>query len=165
MRKKLGSIMVTTLFCFSILSILCLSCLDIIRSNNDIISVYEESLNLQYKVKGGLNLAHSKILEEVDKAIKIAIKDEYPEDKYKDYFLGSNKINFIKSIESLDCENIILDVINNKIYIEDNYIKLDITCSKSNKEIKKSVRCSFKISMNIEDINKNKVYKYNYKEI
>lgn len=157
--------MITTLFCFSILSVICLSCLDIIRSNNDIVSVYEDSLSLQYEVKGGINLAYSKILEEVNKAIEIAIEDEYPKDKYKDYFLGSNKINFIKSIETLDSENINLDVINNKIYIEGYYIRLDISCSKSNKEIKKSAKCSFKINMNIEDTNKNQVYKYNYKEI
>jgi hypothetical protein len=157
--------MITTLLCLSILSLICLGCLDIVRTNNDIMSVYQDALKLQYEVRGGINLGYSKLLEEVKKSIEISMNDEQPEEKYKDYFLGSNKINFIQSIESITCDGITLDVVNNKVYIEDNYIRIDITCNKKYKEIKKSARCSFKISTNLADITKNMVYKYDYKEI
>lgn len=158
--------MVSTLVCFFILSSICLGCIELIRTNIDIINIYEDALKLEYEVEGGINLGYSKILEEVEKSIKIAMADEYPNEIYKDYFMGSNKINFIKSIEDIVDDGIRLDVVNNKIYIEDNCIKLDIVCNKNYKTLEKGARCSFKINLdfvnnNIEDI----VDKYGYKEI
>ncbi|MDU6249448.1 MAG: hypothetical protein E6612_11120, partial [Paeniclostridium sordellii] len=87
-------------------------------------------------------------------------------EKYKEYFLGSNKIEFIKAIEDINIDEISLDIVNNKVYIEDNYIRLDIVSKKTEGELEKGARCSFKINLDFNQENiKNIVEKYDYKEI
>src|SRR3712207_8280501 len=46
------------------------SCLEIINSNLEIVNTYEIALKLRHDVKSGINLGYSKILEEVNKAIR-----------------------------------------------------------------------------------------------
>lgn len=158
--------MITTLVCFFILSSICLGCIELIRTNIDIITIYEEAFKLKHEVEGGINLGYSKILDEVDKSIKIAMIDENPEEKYKDYFIGSNKIKFIQAIENIMDGEISVDVVNNNVYIENGWIKLDVICSKNYKSLEKEARCSFKINLDFNNNNiKDIVYKYDYKEI
>ncbi|WP_250673069.1 hypothetical protein LZ906_012305 [Paraclostridium ghonii] len=170
MKRKNGSVMVITLLCCFILSCICLACIELIKTNNDIVCTHENATKLEYDVKGGINLGYSKILEEVNNVLVnnvLGSKDleENIEDKFKDYFLGNNKINVIKSIEDLEVDDLKIFVVNNDIYLDDNYIKLDLECRKENKKIKKIARCSFKININLNEENKKRVYKYNYKEI
>ena len=159
MKKRNGSVVVTSLLCFSILSCIFIGCLEIINSNLEIVNTYEIALKLRHDVKSGINLGYSKILEEVNKAIIIAKEYENQNEKYKEYFLGSNKIEFIKAIEDIN-------IVNNKVYIEDNYIRLDIVSKKTEGELEKGARCSFKINLDFNQENiKNIVEKYDYKEI
>ncbi|CEN76596.1 Uncharacterised protein [[Clostridium] sordellii] len=166
MKKRNGSVVVTSLLCFSILSCIFIGCLEIINSNLEIVNTYEIALKLRHDVKSGINLGYSKILEEVNKAIIIAKEYENQNEKYKEYFIGSNKIEFIKSIEDINIDEISLDIVNNKVYIEDNYIRLDIVSKKTEGELEKGARCSFKINLDFNQENiKNIVEKYDYKEI
>ncbi|CEK31497.1 hypothetical protein JGS6364_20121 [[Clostridium] sordellii] len=166
MKKRNGSVVVTSLLCFSILSCIFIGCLEIINSNLEIVNTYEIALKLRHDVKSGINLGYSKILEEVNKAIIIAKEYENQNEKYKEYFIGSNKIEFIKSIEDINIDEISLDIVNNKVYIEDNYIRLDIVSKKLEGELEKGARCSFKINLDFNQENiKNIVEKYDYKEI
>ncbi|CEP81725.1 hypothetical protein QJR30_14240 [Paraclostridium sordellii] len=166
MKKRNGSVVVTSLLCFSILSCIFIGCLEIINSNLEIVNTYEIALKLRHDVKSGINLGYSKILEEVNKAIIIAKECENQNEKYKEYFIESNKIEFIKSIEDINIDEISLDIVNNKVYIEDNYIRLDIVSKKIEGELKKGARCSFKINLDFNQENiKNIVEKYDYKEI
>lgn len=155
---------ITLLSCF-ILSCICLACIELIKTNNDIVCTHENATKLEYDVKGGINLGYSKILEEVNNVLGSNDLEKNIENKFKDYFLGNNKINVIKSIEDLEVEDLKICVVNNDIYLDDNYIKLDLECRKENKKIKKIARCSFKINISLNEENKKRVYKYNYKEI
>lgn len=166
MKKRNGSVVVTSLLCFSILSCIFIGCLEIINSNLEIVNTYEIALKLRHDVRSGINLGYSKILEEVNKAIIIAKEYENQNEKYKEYFLGSNKIEFIKAIEDINIDEISLDIVNNKVYIEDNYIRLDIVSKQTEGELEKGARCSFKINLDFNQENiKNIVEKYDYKEI
>ncbi|CEP47572.1 Uncharacterised protein [[Clostridium] sordellii] len=166
MKKRNGSVVVTSLLCFSILSCIFIGCLEIINSNLEIVNTYEIALKLRHDVKSGINLGYSKILEEVNKAIIIAKEYQNQNEKYKEYFLGSNKIEFIKAIEDINIDEISLDIVNNKVYIEANYIRLDIVSKKTEGELEKGARCSFKINLDFNQENiKNIVEKYDYKEI
>ena len=157
--------MVITLLCCCILSCICLGCIEVIKTNSDIIYTHENATKLEYDVKGGINLGYSKILESVKDAEDYISLDGEAEDKLKDYFLGNNKINIIRNIESIKVDGLKIRVVNNDIYLDDNFIKLDLECKKENKKIKKTARCSFKINIKLSEENEKKVYKYNYKEI
>lgn len=168
MKKQQGSILVTTLICFSIISTLCLGCISLIYTNNEISSVNYKSTVANHIVSGGFEIVYSKILEETNKAIDICNISEDKKQTFIDYFLGNNKYDFIIDIENIKFEGIDVNIVNDKIYIEDDYIKLDITCKKTMNDIKKSARCSFKIDTNIdynENESNNLVTKYNYREI
>lgn len=162
MKTKNGSVMVITLLCCCILSCICLGCIEVIKTNSDIIYTHENATKLECDVKGGINLGYSKILESVKDAEEL---DGDEESKLKDYFLGNNKINIIRNIESIKVDGLKIRVVNNDIYLDDNFIKLDLECKKENKKIKKTARCSFKINVKLSEENEKKVYKYNYKEI
>lgn len=157
--------MVITLLCCFILSCICLACIELIKTNNDILCTHENATKLDYDVKGGINLGYSKILEEVNNVLGSNNLEENMESKFKDYFLGDNKINIIKYIEDIDIDDLKICVVNHDIYLDGDYIKLDLECRKENKKIKKMARCSFKININFNEENNKRVYRYNYKEI
>lgn len=168
MKKKSGSIMITTLICFSVISIVCVGCIGIVNSNNEIINVNYNSTVMGYKIKGGLELVHSKVLEEVNSAIQQSLISDDFKSFFKNYFLGDNKNHFINNIENINTDNIKINIINDKIYIEDNNIKFDTTCEIKDNDIKKTSKCSFKINLDFDfnEVNLNEIVKkYNYKEI
>ncbi|MGL5715569.1 MAG: hypothetical protein ACRCXT_20445 [Paraclostridium sp.] len=168
MKKRNGSVMATTLIYFSILSIICLTCLGLVTSNNEINYINCKSTTLKYILRGGSELVYSKILEEVNKAIELSNKEVDKIKHFKNYFLIDNRYEFILGIEEINEDNIKINVINDKVYIEDNHIRFDVTYEKRENDIKKTSRCSFKINTDIdfENINtESLVMKYNYKEI
>ncbi|MGL4796882.1 MAG: hypothetical protein ACRC1Y_02535, partial [Paraclostridium sp.] len=68
----------------------------------------------------------------------------------------------------INIDNIKINIINDKIYIEDNNIKFDTTCEIKDNNIKKTSRCSFKINLDFDfnEVNFNEIVKkYNYKEL
>lgn len=160
--------MITTLMCFSILSIICSGCIGIVNSHNEIIDTNYKSTIMSYKVEGGLEIVHSKVLEEVKKAIEKSLIDNDPKNCFKNYFLTNNKTEFITNIENINTDNIEVNIINDKIYLENENIRFDVTCNSKINNMKKTGRCSFKININFDfnDINlKEVVTKYNYQEI
>lgn len=157
--------MIVTLFCCLILSCICLGCIELVKINNDIISTNEKSIKFEYEVKGGINLGCSKIIEEVNRIIESDIKEDNLANNLKEDFLGTNKINIIKSIEAVGNDKLKVRVVNNDIYLEDDYIKLEIESKKEDNNFKKFARCSVKINTKSIEKNEKRVYKYNYKEI
>ncbi|MEN2258194.1 hypothetical protein AAIB48_10605 [Paraclostridium benzoelyticum] len=126
MKKRNGSVIIVTLLCCFILSCICLGCIELVKTNNDIVSTKEKSMKIEYEVKGGINLGCSKVAEEVNNLIGNNIEENNLECKFKDHFLGNNKINIIRSIESMGNDKLKIRVVNNDIYLDDDYIKLDI---------------------------------------
>lgn len=161
--------MITTLISFSIVSIICIGCIGIINSNNEIIDINYKSTIVKYKLKGGLELVYSKVLEEVNNTIEKSKISENPQSYFKNYFLIDNKNNFIYKIENINLDDIEVYVVNDKVYMENNHIRFDITCSNKTNNIKKSYKSSFKIKTDF-DFNNNTdlneiVIKYNAQEI
>lgn len=160
--------MITTLICFSVLSVVCLVCLGVVSSNNEISNINYKSTKVSYKVRGGSELVYSKVLKEANKAIYESTLEVDNKKYFTNYFLGNNKYNFISNIENINTDNIEINVINDKLYLENECIVFDITCKSEDDNIKKSSRCSFKIDTNFDfnniDLN-SIVTKYNYQEI
>ncbi|KKY01845.1 MULTISPECIES: hypothetical protein [Paraclostridium] len=165
MKKRNGSVIIVTLLCCFILSCICLGCIELVKTNNDIVSTKEKSMKIEYEVKGGINLGCSKVAEEVNNLIGNNIEENNLECKFKDHFLGNNKINIIRSIESMGNDKLKIRVVNNDIYLDDDYIKLDIESKKEDSNFKKIARCSVKINIKSIEENEKRVFKYNYKEI
>lgn len=164
MKKRNGSVMIVTLLCCFILSCICLGCIELVKTNNDIVSTKEKSVKMEYEVKGGINLGCSKIVEEVNNLIENNIEENDLEFNFKNHFLGNNKINIIKSIESMGDNQLKIRVVNNDIYLDDGYIKLDIESKEEDSNFKKTAICSVKINIKSTEENEKRVFKYNYKE-
>ncbi len=163
MKKRNGSVLATTLLCVGVLSCICLGCMSLIRTNSDIISTYEVATTLQHDTRAGVNLVYSKTLEHVNKAMEISKQQGV---SYNDYFVNSYKEAFIREIENIDENNIEVNVINDKIYIDENFICFKVVCIKSEGDLKKQSTSLFKIKADLDSLDCEKmVYKYDYKEI
>lgn len=163
MKKRNGSVLVTTLLCVGILSCICLGCMSLIRTNSDIISTYEVATILQHDTRAGVNLVYSKTLEHVNKAIEISKQQGV---SYNEYFVNTHKEAFIKEIENIDENNIEVNIINDKIYRDENFICFKVECVKNKSDLKKQSTSLFKIKADLDVVDCEKiVYKYDYKEI
>lgn len=160
--------MIVTLMCFSILSVICLGCISIVNSNNEIIDTNYKSTVMSYKVRGGLEIVHSKVIEEVNKAIEKSFISEDPRNYFKNYFLVDNKSYFIMDIENINIDDIEINIVNDKLYFQNESIMFDVTCKSKIDNLKKTSMCSFNININFDFNNVNIseiVTKYNYQEI
>jgi len=93
--------------------------------------------------EGGIDIAYGQVIYEVENAIKV--DNQSPEEFYN-YFLGNNKQNFIKSIESINIDNIKLDVVQNNIYKEDTNVVFKISSSYIKNKIEKHICVNFNVS-------------------
>lgn len=137
--------------------------MSLIRTNSDIISTYEVATILQHDTRAGVNLVYSKTLEHVNKAMEISKQQGI---SYNDYFVNSHKEDFIREIENIDENNIKVNLVNDKIYIDKNFICFKVICTKSKRDLKKQSTSLFKIKADLDSLGYEKiVYKYDYKEI
>lgn len=155
MKKRNGSVVIVTLFTCIILSAICLGCIEMVKTNSSMFFAKEKSLKLKYDAKSGLNLALSKVLEDVKnkEEDKLNIQD----------ILETDKARFINDIESISDKDLKVKIINNDIYLENQFIRFDISSQKEDGDFKKRVMCSVKINLNKNEI--KRVHVYNYKEI
>lgn len=160
-----GSILITTILIFSIISTICIMCIGLSFSNEKIFNLEYKNIILNEESLSGIDIVHSNILKEVN----YAIKSSSNKDEFNSYFKNLNFINNIKDISMTDLENVTIST-SNKIIIDDNILKFDIVSTAKDKNYLKKNQASVKIiNPFIEDntdIDNNKlVTVYNYKEI
>ena len=160
-----GSILITTILIFSIISTICIMCIGLSFSNEKIFNLEYKNIILNEESLSGIDIVHSNILKEVN----YAIKSSSNKDEFNSYFTNLNFINNIKDISMTDLENVTIST-SNKIIIDDNILKFDIVSTAKDKNYLKKNQASVKIiNPFIEDntdIDNNKlVTVYNYKEI
>ena len=165
MKKRNGSVIIVTLFCCFILSCISLGCIELVKTNNNIVFTKEKEIKTEYEVKGGINLGFSKIIEKVNNIVESSIDDKDLEYKFKNQFLTENKMHIIREIESIGDDELRVRVINNDIYLDEDHIKLGIESRKEDQYFKKSARCCIKINIKPLKEDVKRVCKYNYKEI
>lgn len=143
-----------TIMCFGMCSLIITTAIALSTTNYSIQNLDYLSTKYFYIAEGGIDIVHGQIIYEVENAIK-----SYNEEKgdfivfYRDYFLGNNKQNFIKTIENINVDNIKVDIVQNYIYLEDNKIKFDVSSYYKGNRIEKNIRVKFNISLpaTIED--------------
>lgn len=160
-----GSILITTILIFSIISTICIMCIGLNFSNENIFNLEYKNITLREESLSGIEIVHSNILKEVDNAIKNSIN----EDEFNSYFTNLSFVSNIKNISMSDLENVTISV-SNKIIIDDNILKFNIiSISKDRNYIKKNQASVKIINPFIEsnnEIDKSKlVTVYDYKEI
>ena len=160
-----GSILITTILIFSIISTICIMCIGLSFSNESIFNLEYKNIILTEESLSGIDIVHSNILKEVNYAIESSTN----KDEFNSYFKNLNFINNIKDISMTDLENVTIST-SNKIIIDDNILKFDIVSTAKDKNYLKKNQASVKIiNPFIEDntdIDNNKlVTVYNYKEI
>ena len=160
-----GSILITTILIFSIISTICIMCIGLSFSNESIFNLEYKNIMLTEESLSGIDIVHSNILKEVNYAIESSTN----KDEFNSYFKNLNFINNIKDISMTDLENVTIST-SNKIIIDDNILKFDIVSSAKDKNYLKKNQASVKIINpfieNNTDIDNNKlVTVYNYKEI
>ena len=160
-----GSILITTILIFSIISTICIMCIGLSFSNESIFNLEYKNIILTEESLSGIDIVHSNILKEVNYAIESSTN----KDEFNSYFKNLNFINNIKDISMTDLENVTIST-SNKIIIDDNILKFDIVSTAKDKNYLKKNQASVKIINpfieNNTDIDNNKlVTVYNYKEI
>lgn len=160
-----GSILITTILIFSIISTICIMCIGLSFSNEKIFNLEYKNIILTEESLSGIDIVNSNILKEVN----YAIKSSSNKDEFNSYFTNLNFINNIKDISMTNLENVTISI-SNKIIIDDNILKFDIVSTAKDKNYLKKNQASVKIiNPFIEDntdIDNNKlVTVYNYKEI
>lgn len=160
-----GSILITTILIFSIISTICMMCIGLNFSNENIFNLEYKNIILREESLSGIEIVHSNILKEVDNAIKSSIN----EDEFNSYFMDLSFISNIKNISMSDLKNVTISV-SNKVIIDNNILKFNIISTAKDRNYIKKNQASVKIINPFIDsnneIDKSKlVTVYDYKEI
>ena len=158
-----GSILITTILIFSIISTVCMMCIGLNFSNENIFNLEYKNITLKEESLSGIEIVHSNILREVDNAIKNSIN----EDEFNNHLMDLNFIRNIKDISMSNLENVAISV-SNRIIIDNNVLKFDIISTSKDRNYIKKNKASVKIinPFNNNELDKSKlVTVYDYKEI
>ena len=158
-----GSILITTILIFSIISTVCMMCIGLNFSNENIFNLEYKNITLKEESLSGIEIVHSNILREVDNAIKNSIN----EDEFNNHLMDLNFISNIKDISMSNLENVAISV-SNRIIIDNNVLKFDIISTSKDRNYIKKNKASVKIinPFNNNELDKSKlVTVYDYKEI
>ena len=95
-RSK-GSILITSLMVFTIVTMTCITCSGLILSNNRIFKLDYENEVLKQGNLGIIEIVHSNILNE----LKNALSNTNNEDEFYNYFTVNNSRNFINKVKDI----------------------------------------------------------------
>lgn len=160
-----GSILITTILIFSIISTICMMCIGLNFSNENIFNLEYKNITLKEESLSGIEIVHSNILKEVDNAIKSTINEE----EFNSYFMDLKFTSSIKNISMSNLENVTISV-SNKIVIDNNILKFNIISTAKDRNYIKKNQASVKIInpfiYSDNEVDKDRlVIVYDYKEI
>ncbi|HBF0727400.1 TPA: hypothetical protein KNO10_000509 [Clostridioides difficile] len=160
-----GSILIITLIIFSIISTMCIMCIGLIYTHNNMFELGYKDIQLKEISLSGIEISVSNVLSCVEEAIDVSNN----EDEFREYFLGNNMIECIKKIKDTSyssLEELSLKVENNTIYDRGDFFEFDIESNVREKEFLKAIKVRVKIKnpwigIDIEDYmdksNNNKI--------
>ncbi len=160
-----GSILIITLIIFSIISTVCIMCIGLIYTHNNMFELGYKDIQLKEISLSGIEISVSNVLSCVEEAIAVSSN----EDEFREYFLGNNMIECIKKIKDTSyssLEELSLKVENNTIYDRGDFFEFDIESNVREKEFLKEIKVRVKIKnpwvgIDIEDYmdksNNNKI--------
>lgn len=146
-----GSILITTLMIFSIISTVCMMCIGLNYSNKSIFSLEYKNIHLKELSLGAIEIVHSNISKEVE----VAVKSSKNEEEFKQYFLENNFIHNIKDISKSDLDNVLVNTSKKILYDKEGFIYFDIICNSSEDTYTKKIQASVKILNPYLDIKEN----------
>ncbi|HBG5345929.1 TPA: hypothetical protein KQG29_003357 [Clostridioides difficile] len=139
-----GSILIIALIIFSIISTVCIMCIGLIYTHNNMFELGYKDTQLKEISLSGIEIAVSNVLSCVEEAINVANN----EDEFREYFLGNNMIDCIKKIKDTShsrLEDLSLKVENNIIYDRGDFFEFDIASTVREKEFLKVIKVRVKI--------------------
>lgn len=144
LQSNKGSILIVTLIIFSIISTVCIMCIGLIYSNDNIFELEYKDAKLREASLSGIEISISNVLCCVEEAINISNNEE----EFRDYFLGNNMIDCIKKIKDTsysNLEEVHLKIENNTIYDKGDFFEFDITSTAREKDFFKVIKVRVKI--------------------
>lgn len=159
LRNNKGSILVTTLMIFSVISTICIACIGIIYSNNNFYNLEYNLIKYKELSLSGIEIVRSNIIDEVKEAIKNTTKKS----EFMDYFLGNNThrfINKIRDISKSDLENVSIRIQRDLIYEDKGVLKFELISKYKDSIYTKTIQVSVKIENpwnDLSDDNQDKV--------
>ena len=159
LRNNKGSILVTTLMIFSVISTICIACIGIIYSNNNFSNLEYNLIKYKELSLSGIEIVRSNIIDEVKEAIKNTTKKS----EFMDYFLGNNThrfINKIRDISKSDLENVSIRIQRDLIYEDKGILKFELISKYKDSIYTKTIQVSVKIENpwnDLSDDNQDKV--------
>lgn len=136
-----GSVLITTLMIFSIITMVCMMCIGLNYSNKSIFNLEYKSTQLKELSLGAVEIVHSNILKEVKHALEISNN----EDEFLKYFLENNFIYNIKDISKSDLENVLVSTSKKILYNKNGFVYFDVICNSSENSYSKKIKASVKI--------------------
>ncbi|HBH3650041.1 TPA: hypothetical protein OLY49_001355 [Clostridioides difficile] len=139
-----GSILIITLIIFSIISTVCIMCIGLIYTHNNMFELGYKDIQLKEISLSGIEISVSNVLSCVEEAIAVSNN----EDEFREYFLGNNMIECIKKIKDTSyssLEELSLKVENNTIYDRGDFFEFDIESNVREKEFLKEIKVRVKI--------------------
>lgn len=102
LRKNKGSILIVSIIVFTIISIICITCSQLILSSNRIYNLDYKNEQIKEGNLGAIEIIYSNILKEV----KQAISETKSEDEFYSYFVKNNSLTFINKIKNTSNTNL-----------------------------------------------------------
>lgn len=160
-----GSILITTVIIFSIISTICIMCIGLNFSNESIFNLEYKNIKLNENALSGLELSQNNIFKEVDNAIKNS-NNKYDFNKY---IMDSNFLSNIKDISMSELENVSISTSKKVNLINDEFL-FDIMSSSKENNYNKKYQASVKIinpfiNTNSDEYINNLSYQINFKKI
>ncbi|MEG0844175.1 MAG: hypothetical protein RSF39_08560, partial [Romboutsia sp.] len=140
LQNNKGSILITTIIFFSIILVICMSCISMALSNNDYSKLNYEYIKIKESSLSGIEIARSNILSRA----KQAIESSNNADEFFNYFLG-NSTSYITDISKSELKDVIVSIENRPSKDKEGAINFTMTSNTRNKSYKKTMRVSVKI--------------------
>lgn len=140
LRNNKGSVLVSTLMVFSIITIVCIECISLIFSNNNYLKLEYEHIRMKEQALSAIEISRSKILKEV----KCALESMEDKESYEKYFLGNKFKSEIIDISKSGLKNVKIKV-PGTIKIENGSINFELLSTATYNSYFKTVRVNVKI--------------------
>lgn len=148
-----GSILIITLIIFTIISVICTMCINLIYMNNNIFELDYENIKLREQSLSGIEIVYSNILNNVKKAVESSKN----EDDFKNYFLGNNYCEFIEKIGDIpkgSLDNVEIEILNPEVFEGEEIFKFKIMSKVKEDLYMKNIEVNVKIKNPWYEINK-----------
>ncbi|MGL5329223.1 MAG: hypothetical protein ACRDD7_08145 [Peptostreptococcaceae bacterium] len=144
LRKNEGSVLIITLMIFSIVSLICMTCVSLVYSNIKVSNLELKNLQLKESSLGAIDIVYSNMKKEVNYIIDESSNKEefiscFRKDNFKSFIIKS------KDISHSNLKNVEIEMVNKTNFGEIEKLKFAIKAISRDDAYKKEVKFNIEI--------------------